>query len=282
MKLVKNIESLSKIIDTLKSKGKSIGFVPTMGALHEGHLSLIKMASYQCDVVVVSIFVNPTQFNNSNDLSAYPHDLENDIRLLESVDCSILFAPSRKEVYPSGENTRRYKLNDLDKRLEGKKRPGHFDGVCTIVHKLFNWISPHKAYFGEKDFQQLLIIKQLVKTLSLPIDIISGPTIREEDGLAKSSRNSRLNPSDRELSAIIYNCLSKAKSMYKDNSPLEIISYTREALSKENRIIIDYIEIVNSNTLESITSYQPKIRVQMMIAVFIGNVRLIDNLALND
>ena len=181
MQVLTNINSLNQYLEKFRIRKKGIGFVPTMGALHEGHLSLVKLAQKDCDVVVCSIFINPTQFNDSNDLENYPITIEEDIKLLEEQSCDILFQPNVTEMYPEGLNTKQYLLNGIDKVLEGRKRPGHFDGVCTIVHRLFSIVRPQIAYFGEKDFQQVAVIRQMVNSLSLPIQIKTGKTIIDLD-----------------------------------------------------------------------------------------------------
>ena len=232
MQVHKDVKSLKENISALKEKKLSIGFVPTMGALHEGHLSLIKLAKKQSDLVVVSIFVNPTQFNNSEDLENYPITLKDDIKLLEDEQCDILFCPETSEMYPEGNITKKYPLNGLDKGLEGEKRPGHFDGVCTIVHHLFDVVKPNKAFFGEKDFQQLAIIKHLVKILALEIDIVNCPTVRDADGLAKSSRNKLLSASEREKASLIYESLNKAKTFFPQKEIVEIKSMVENEIDR--------------------------------------------------
>ena len=220
MDILTDINSLKQLLSSYKSKGKRIGFVPTMGALHEGHLSLVNQAKKDCEIVVCSIFINPTQFNDLNDLENYPVTIEQDIDLLKTQKCNVLFMPSPDEMYPQGLKTNTYELNNIDKVLEGSKRPGHFDGVCTIVHRLFSIVEADIAYFGKKDFQQLAIIKQVVKSLSLTVKIKSGETIRENDGLAKSSRNTLLTPEDRQKAPLIFKSLMKAKLAF-DNTNYE-------------------------------------------------------------
>jgi pantoate--beta-alanine ligase len=282
MHILTNIDSLKQFVDRYKIEKKRIGFVPTMGALHEGHLSLVRQAQQDCDIVVCSIFVNPTQFNNSKDLENYPITIEQDSKLLEEQACDILFLPSAKEMYPKGLTTNTYLLNGIDKMLEGRKRPGHFDGVCTIVHRLFSIVEPNAAFFGEKDFQQLAIIKQMVQSLSLPIDIKSGITIREKNGLAKSSRNKLLTASQQQKASQIYNSLIKVKSLYGQLDNEEIKEKIGLEINQTEEMKLDYIAIVKPHTFEPIIGKAQKQEARVLIAVFLGNVRLIDNLSLND
>ena len=282
MHILTNIDSLKQFVDRYKIEKKRIGFVPTMGALHEGHLSLVRQAQQDCDIVVCSIFVNPTQFNNSKDLENYPITIEQDSKLLEEQACDILFLPSAKEMYPNGLTTNTYLLNGIDKMLEGRKRPGHFDGVCTIVHRLFSIVEPNAAFFGEKDFQQLAIIKQMVQSLSLPIDIKSGITIREKNGLAKSSRNKLLTASQQQKASQIYDSLIKVKSLYGQLDNEEIKETIGLEINQTEEMKLDYIAIVKPHTFEPIIGKAQKQEARVLIAVFLGNVRLIDNLSLND
>jgi pantoate--beta-alanine ligase len=282
MQVHKDVKSLKENISALKEKKLSIGFVPTMGALHEGHLSLVKLAKKQSDIVVVSIFVNPTQFNNSKDLENYPITLHEDIKLLEDEQCDILFCPETSEMYPEGNITKKYPLNGLDKTLEGEKRPGHFDGVCTIVNHLFDILTPNKAFFGEKDFQQLAIIKHLVKELALEIDIVGCPTVRDADGLAKSSRNKLLSSSEREKASLIYESLNKAKTFFPQKEIVDLKSMVENEIDRCKEMILDYVEIVNPDTLIPLEKSNTLEKAHILIAAYLGNVRLIDNMPLND
>jgi len=268
MHILTNIDSLKQFVDRYKIEKKRIGFVPTMGALHEGHLSLVRQAQQDCDIVVCSIFVNPTQFNNSKDLENYPITIEQDSKLLEEQACDILFLPSAKEMYPNGLTTNTYLLNGIDKMLEGRKRPGHFDGVCTIVHRLFSIVEPNAAFFGEKDFQQLAIIKQMVQSLSLPIDIKSGITIREKNGLAKSSRNKLLTASQQQKASQIYNSLIKVKSLYGQLDNEEIKEKIGLEINQTEEMKLDYIAIVKPHTFEPIIGKAQKQEARVLIAVF--------------
>ncbi len=283
MQVHKTVESLKNSISALREENLTIGFVPTMGALHDGHISLVRLAKMKSDVVVVSIFVNPTQFNNPDDLENYPISLHEDIKLLEKEASDILFCPDVTEMYPEGMLTKKYPLNGLDKNLEGEKRPGHFDGVCTIVHQLFNSVTPDKAFFGEKDFQQLAIIKHLVKELNLNIEIISCPTIRDADGLAKSSRNKLLSPSEREKAPLIYKSLMKAKALFTEIDINELKIIVKNEIESCEEMTLDYVEIVNPETLKSVGKESDVLdKAHILIATYLGNVRLIDNLPLND
>jgi pantoate--beta-alanine ligase len=282
MQVHKDVKNLKENISALKEKNLTIGFVPTMGALHEGHLSLIKCAKEKSDIVVVSIFVNPTQFNNSEDLENYPITLKDDIKLLEDEQCDILFCPETSEMYPEGNITKKYPLNGLDKGLEGEKRPGHFDGVCTIVHHLFDVVKPNKAFFGEKDFQQLAIIKHLVKILALEIDIVNCPTVRDADGLAKSSRNKLLSASEREKASLIYESLKKAKSLFPEKEIVDIKCMVENEIDGCKEMTLDYVEIVSPENLKPLEKSNTLEKAHILIAAYLGNVRLIDNLPLND
>lgn len=282
MRVLTNINSLNQLLENCRVSNKIIGFVPTMGALHEGHLSLVKLAQKDCDIVVCSIFINPTQFNDSNDLENYPITIEEDIKLLEKQSCDILFLPNVTEMYPQGLNTKQYQLNGIDKVLEGRKRPGHFDGVCTIVHRLFSIVMPNTAYFGEKDFQQVAVIRQMVNSLSLPIQIKTGETVREEDGLAKSSRNTLLRVSQRQKATYVYASLQKIKSLYGKVDCTQLKEMIKDDVNQVQDMQLDYVEIVNPHSFRPLQGKGIKEEAVALIAVFLGKVRLIDNLSLND
>lgn len=282
MRVLTNINSLNQLLENSRVSNKSIGFVPTMGALHEGHLSLVKLAQKDCDLVVCSIFINPTQFNDSNDLENYPITIEEDIKLLEEQSCDILFLPNVTEMYPQGLNTKQYLLNGIDKVLEGRKRPGHFDGVCTIVHRLFSIVKPNTAYFGEKDFQQVAVIRQMVNSLSLPIQIKTGKTIREKDGLAKSSRNTLLSTTQRKKATYVYASLQKIKSLYGKVDCTQLKEMIKDDLNQVQDMQLDYVEIVNPHSFRPLQGKGTKEDAVALMAVFLGKVRLIDNLSLND
>jgi pantoate--beta-alanine ligase len=278
MKVFTIITELRKYISKSREKGLTIGFVPTMGALHEGHLSLLKKAKTDNDICICSIFVNPIQFNNSDDLKKYPRPIENDINLLSSVDCDILFNPSEKEIYSEANKTL-YDLGTLDKYMEGTFRPGHFNGVAVIVKKLFDIIEPNKAYFGEKDFQQLAVIKYLVKSKNIPVKIIGCSIIREPDGLAMSSRNSRLSREEKKIAPLIYKTLSDAKKMFKSNNNVEEIKkHVKNCINNCPLMKLEYFEIVYTETLEPVGNLDNPTPCVACIAVYLGNIRLIDNI----
>ncbi len=269
-------------IESLKNQGKTIGFVPTMGALHEGHLSLIEQSIKENDSTVVSIFVNPTQFDRKDDLEKYPRTLERDLYLLEQTDKNmIVYIPVAEDLYQGTVEAKHYALNGLDKTMEGKYRPGHFDGVATVVHKLFEAVRPHKAYFGEKDFQQLRIIQTLVENLKLPVEIIPVKIYREKDGLAMSSRNRRLKPEMRQAAPFIYQTLKQAASMKPNHSPGEIKRQVELAFEKHPLLRLEYFEIADEENLQPAKKFDPRKKYRGFIAVFAGDVRLIDNIPLN-
>jgi len=277
MKILYTIQEIKKYISEQKSRDISIGFVPTMGALHFGHISLINRAKQENDICICSIFVNPTQFNNKEDLLNYPRHIESDIKYLASVNCDILFAPSEKEMYPEPDNTI-YKLGGLDVVMEGKYRPNHFNGVAIIVKKLFDIIEPQKTYFGEKDFQQLAVIKYLVKEYSVPVEIISCPTYRETDGLAMSSRNIRLTKEERKVAPYIYKTLLKAKDLSRKKNVNDIKQFVLKEFQKKPNLNLEYFEIVDKETLKNIEQFDDFNNCIGCIAVFLGKVRLIDNI----
>lgn len=277
MELLRTVLEITNKISSLKEKGFKIGFVPTMGALHNGHLSLINEVSKFSDYVVVSIFVNPTQFNNSNDLKSYPRDLEADKKLLSNVKCDLLFAPEVSEVYPDGEKILSLNLEGLDKEMEGKYRSGHFQGVVTVVKRLFDIIKPDFASFGQKDFQQLVIINFMVKKLKIPITIISCPIIRQEDGLAMSSRNMLLSQKVRTQATIIYQTLTQAKKL--NASVSQIKEYICNKINSNPVFEVEYISIVDSETLQEVEDYSHHYKITACIAVWTNEkVRLIDNI----
>ena len=278
MKVYSTISSIQKQISVLKSEGKTIGFIPTMGALHYGHISLVKSATSQCDITVVSIFVNPTQFNNSNDLLNYPRTLEADVELLSEIDCDIVFAPNVAEMYPENSFPIQLELGNLANVMEGKYRPGHFDGVVTVVNRLFEIVKPDKAFFGLKDFQQVSVIRFMTKSLQLPVEIIACPTLREQSGLAMSSRNMRLSETDKKDSLIIYEALKLAKELAKNSSPDSVKNETIEFFNK-GKLKLEYFEIVNPNTLESLEKEWVSSATACVVA-YCGEVRLIDNMKL--
>jgi pantoate--beta-alanine ligase len=261
------------------AEGKTIGFVPTMGALHEGHLKLIRQAASENDFVVVSIFVNPIQFNNPEDLAKYPRTLEEDILKLEGTGCQLVFAPSAQEMYPEPDLTE-FDFGNLDKVMEGKFRPGHFRGVAVVVKKLFEIVTPHKAYFGEKDFQQLAIIKKMVSMLKMPVEIVPCPIVREADGLAMSSRNARLTPEERAEAPAIYKALLSVKENYSWFIPAGVKQLVTGEIQENQYFRVEYAEVVDTQTLQPFEDWHDAEHAVICMAAFIGKVRLIDNIVL--
>lgn len=263
------------------SKAKSIGFVPTMGALHEGHLSLFKRARKENEIIVVSIFVNPTQFDKKEDLVNYPKTLKQDLEILETVPCDFVFVPYAEEIYNNKVVSAHFNFDGLEFVMEGEHRKGHFDGVGTIVKRLFEIVKPHKAYFGEKDFQQLQIIKKLVKKQQMPIEIIGCDIYREHDGLAMSSRNVRLSKIHRKEAPFIHKTLQKAKEKFKSNTITEVVDWVKNEFNTTTILELEYFEIANEKTLKSAKRKRKNATYRGFIAVFAGKVRLIDNIRLN-
>lgn len=278
MKLVQTIKELQTELDALRSKGKTIGLVPTMGALHAGHASLVKRAVSENDVVVVSDFVNPTQFNDKNDLAKYPRTLEADCELLRKEGAAFVFAPSVEEIYPEPD-TRQFSYAPLDTVMEGKFRPGHFNGVCQIVSKLFMIVQPHRAYFGEKDFQQLAIIREMVRQMDFGgLKIVGCPIVREADGLALSSRNARLSAVEREHALNISKTLFASRTFASSHSVAETQRMVEEGIEKSKGLRLEYFEIVDGTTLQKIANWEDTDYAVGCITVFCGDVRLIDNI----
>lgn len=275
--VIKSSKDLNEALSPFWNGKLSIGFVPTMGALHAGHLSLVKQCVNENEVAVVSIFVNPTQFNDKNDLMNYPRTLEADLKLLESVGDLIVFAPEVKEVYPK-EDTRQFDFGTLDKVMEGKHRPGHFNGVAQVVSRLFDLVKPTKAYFGEKDFQQIAIIRSMVKQLKLPVEIVSMPIVREESGLALSSRNARLAPEQRKIAVKISQALIKSRNFVPLSSVSETIHSVVNEINMNEGLEVEYFEIVDGISLQQISSWEDTDYAVGCITVFCGEIRLIDNI----
>ncbi|MCD7962472.1 MAG: pantoate--beta-alanine ligase [Rikenellaceae bacterium] len=275
MKVITKTAELQRIL----SCGDTIitGFVPTMGALHEGHLSLVERCRRECDLTVVSIFVNPTQFNDPGDLKNYPRTPERDRSLLEKAGVDVVFMPDVDEIYPE-KDVRLFSFGHLDKVMEGEKRPGHFNGVAQIVSKLFDIVQPEKAYFGEKDFQQLAIIRALIKKLGYNIEIVGCPIKRDGDGLALSSRNVLLNPQQRQAAPLIYRVLSQAVGMKDEKSIEELCLWVTENIDRDPELKVEYFNIVDSLTLQPVKDWNENGEKYGCIAVKVGNVRLIDNL----
>ena len=280
MKIFEKKSDLKKYLSTFKNNGSSIGFVPTMGALHEGHLSLIKKAKQNNEITTVSIFVNPTQFDNKEDLVKYPKTIENDIKLLESVDCDILFSPSVEEIYAENITSNKFDFDGLEHKMEGKFRNGHFDGVGTIVKTLFEIVKPDNAYFGKKDFQQLQIIKKMVEKHKMPLKIVGCDIFREKDGLAMSSRNARLTKEYRKAAPFIYKTLKKAKKKFGTKSAKKVTKWVEKKFKKHPILELEYFTIADEATLEIINKKEANKKYRAFIAVFAGEIRLIDNVRL--
>ncbi len=257
--------------------GKVIGFVPTMGALHSGHISLINRARDHCDIVIVSIFVNPTQFNNPDDLKKYPRIFEEDLQLLEVANCDVLFYPSVKEIYPTPMMSS-WDFGLLSNTLEGHYRPGHFDGVLTVVKRLFEIVQPDIAYFGEKDFQQLSLIRAMTQKEKMPLEVVGCPIIREIDGLAMSSRNTRLNEHDRHIASKISEVLFAMKASGKEHSPAILVKKALENLDAIEGISPEYLQIVDADTFKPVHAWEDSSAPIALMAAFVGDVRLIDNM----
>jgi len=279
MRIVTRSEDMQRLSLEYKRQGKTVGFVPTMGYLHEGHTSLINIARKHADVVVVSIFVNPIQFGPSEDYDRYPRDIERDKEILEKMEVDVMFYPSVDDMYPKGFTTY-VEVKGLSDKLCGRYRPGHFRGVTTVVAKLFNIVMPDVAVFGEKDAQQAIIIKRMVRDLNFPVKIIVGPTVREPDGLAMSSRNEYLTEEERKVAPAIYQSLLLAKSLVEqgERDTSKIIAAMREFLSKYDRIKVEYIEIVDKEELNPIERLE-KGEALIAIAAYLGKARLIDNIS---
>jgi len=280
MKICSLISEMVKAMRKEHKAGHSIGFVPTMGALHEGHLSLVEECRKANDITVCSVFVNPIQFNNKKDLEKYPRNLKEDLKLLGSAGCDYVFIPENEEIYPEGPPNLEVNFGTLDKVLEGKFRPGHFKGVAIIVKKLFEIITPDHAYFGKKDYQQLLIIRHLVSSLQLPVQIHACPTFRESDGLAMSSRNLRLSIGEREMASLIYQTLSRVKEKAGHLPVKELRQWAIKKINSNPAFSVEYFEIVDKNDLHILENWKEKENALACIAVFLGDVRLIDNIEL--
>jgi len=275
--LKKNLQSF---LNYLKERNFQIGFVPTMGALHEGHLTLVKKSMEENNATVVSIFVNPTQFDNQNDLKYYPRTLEKDLFLLENLDKDmIVYIPVAEDLYGGPVRAKAYDHGGLDRVMEGAYRPGHFDGVATVVELLFDAVRPHRAYFGEKDFQQLQIIRHLVKSKKIPLEIRPVEIVREGDGLAMSSRNLRLTPEWRKEAPFLYHILREAREMAQQgHSPGEIKRYVMQQFEKETALRPDYFEIAEEETLQPADTFEPDKHYRAFVAAYAGDIRLIDNI----
>lgn len=278
MIILKKADNIFNFLLKAKSNGAVIGFVPTMGALHSGHISLITKAKSECDLVICSIFVNPTQFNDPKDFEKYPVTIEHDIYLLEKAGCTVLFLPTVDEMYPNGfKNLRNFELGFLETILDGKYRPGHFQGVCQVVHRLLEIVLPNKLYLGQKDFQQCMVLNKMTATYYPSVQIIICPTQRETDGLAMSSRNLRLIPEDRLLAVNIFSTLQFIKNNIK---PGDVTNLKQSAIGSLTAIgfKVDYVEICNANSLEPLNNWDGKEDIVILIAAFLNEVRLIDSM----
>lgn len=279
MKLIHTINELKTVLSDARAEGKTIGLVPTMGALHEGHVSLACRSVKENDLTVVTVFLNPTQFNDPKDLERYPRTLEADCELLRANNVDIVFAPAVKEMYPEPD-TRVFSYPPTDTVMEGAYRPGHFNGVCQIVSKLFAIVEPDCAYFGEKDYQQIAVIRAMVKDLGFPLQIIPCPVIREESGLAMSSRNTLLSPEDRTLAAVIYQTLKESKEFSKTHTVAETIAHVNDTINAHDGLEVQYFSIVDGDTLQDVTEWNETESVVGCITVFCGAqpIRLIDHI----
>jgi pantoate--beta-alanine ligase len=277
MKIIDTISELENQLQGYRHKGEAIGLVPTMGALHQGHASLVERCVADNKISIVSLFVNPTQFNNKEDLKHYPRTPEKDHELLERLGVDYVFSPSVEEMYPE-EDKRVFDFGQLDKVMEGEFRPGHFNGVAQIVSKLFDIVKPDNAYFGEKDFQQLAIVKDMVRQLQMPVNIIGMPIVRESSGLAMSSRNQRLSEEQKKNASEVYKVLNESKLMIDKFIPYELINYVSESINKVSGIKVEYFQIVDGDNLQPVTSWSDSDYIVGCIALFCGEVRLIDNI----
>lgn len=277
MKIIHTIQELQTVLDAHRSSGESIGLVPTMGALHQGHASLVKRSIAENPVTVVSIFVNPTQFNNKNDLQKYPRTLESDSLLLQELGCTYIFVPSVEEIYPEPD-TRQFSFAPLDTVMEGPRRPGHFNGVAQIVSKLFLYTKPQRAYFGEKDFQQLAIIRELARQMKLNLEIIGCPIQREESGLALSSRNSLLSKEKHNNATHISKSLFESLTYAKEHTLEETKQFVTDYISSSEGLELEYYEIIDGQSLQTVNSWNESPYIVGCITVHCDNVRLIDNI----
>lgn len=277
MTIIETISNLRSRVQKGRNGEKTIGLVPTMGALHDGHAQLVRQCVAENDICVVSVFVNPTQFNNPEDLRLYPRSPEKDYQLLETLGVDIIFSPSVEEMYPVPDE-RCFDFGEIDKVMEGVFRPGHFNGVAQVVSKLFELVEPHTAYFGEKDFQQLAIVKEMVVQLNLPVEIIAVPTVREESGLALSSRNQRLSDDERRNASSIYRILREGGSLISSKSPEEITEWVVDEINKVPGLRVEYFSIVNATSLQAVSSWEDAGEIVGCVAAYCGDVRLIDNI----
>ncbi|MFY9645884.1 MAG: pantoate--beta-alanine ligase [Terriglobales bacterium] len=280
MRICATISEARAACHEARAAGKRIGLVPTMGALHEGHLSLVRAAKLQCEVVAVSIFVNPTQFGPNEDLSKYPRQLERDCALLEKEGIDILFAPPVEEIYPAGEVTW-VRVEGLSEKLDGRSRPGHFRGVTTVVSKLFHILEPEIAFFGQKDAAQIAVIRRMVRDLNFPVEIVACPIVREPDGLAMSSRNAFLNRDERQHALVLHKSLQQTQQQFQsgERQSAKLISAAKVIFARDPQVRLDYFEIVDPETLDPVDLISQ--RTLVAVAAYVGSTRLIDNVVLN-
>lgn len=282
MEVIKQVHTIRERVQALRCSGKTIGFVPTMGALHQGHLQLLNASAQENDVTICSVFVNPTQFNNPDDYKLYPRTLDEDTALLQKVGCDILFAPSPEEVYPKQHTLLQFSFGPLEAVMEGAHRPGHFNGVATIVSKLFHLVQPHRAYFGQKDLQQVAIVRQLVQSLAFDVQLVCFPTVREEDGLAMSSRNMRLDAAQRQTAPHLHIALKRAEAQLRQQQPVAAIKAEVAAyLSRVGGVELEYFEVADPATLQPVPDVHGVREVALCLAAVVGPVRLIDNIIVN-
>jgi pantoate--beta-alanine ligase len=282
MEIINRIPRMMAVARELRAEGRRIGFVPTMGALHEGHLSLMSLARNMCDKVVVSIFVNPTQFGPAEDFERYPRDLARDAELAFTRGVDLIFAPAPEDMYPPGFATY-VVVEGLGEKLEGASRPGHFRGVTTVVNKLFNIVHPHFAFFGRKDAQQVIVIKRMVRELAMDVEIVVGPTVREEDGLALSSRNVYLSAEQRKAATVLRRALERCRASYNggERRSESLLASMRNLIEAEPLARLDYLAITGINNLNPVETIPPDRPILVSMAVFFGKTRLIDNIVLN-
>jgi pantoate--beta-alanine ligase len=282
MLIFNNKADLNKHLQSQLKENFTIGFVPTMGALHQGHLSLLMKSLENNSITVISIFVNPTQFNNPEDLKKYPRTLESDVEKIKTISNKIIvYAPSVEDIYEGNTKSEHYNFDGLENQMEGKFRPGHFDGVGTVVKRLFEIVKPTNAYFGEKDFQQLQIVKKLVEKEKIPVKIIGCPIFREENGLAMSSRNERLSKEERNKAAIIYKTINQAKALFGTKSAKEVTEFVTKTFLNHPEFELEYFEIANQDTLLTCIRKNKNKKYRAFIAVFVNKIRLIDTISLN-
>lgn len=282
MKIFSKKKDLKDCLLAHRSANKTVGFVPTMGALHSGHLSLIKEAQQKNDIVVVSLFVNPTQFDSAEDLKKYPKTIKNDIELLDSISCDILFTPSVEEIYENNISSENFNFDGLEHQMEGKFRKGHFNGVGTVVKTLFKIVAPHKAYFGQKDFQQLQIIKKMVEKHSLKVEVKGCPIFRQQDGLAMSSRNVRLSKKQKAAAPFVYKVLQEVRKKFNTQSVLEITQWVESQFKNHPSLKLEYFTVADEKSLKPIENKEDLKKYRAFIAVFADEIRLIDNLQLEN